>query len=88
MKEFDVRVQSLIYQITTLSKLEAEKAEKKLSGRSYAGAAGGTKSAGAHAGRNGTHGKGFRTKKEREAGLNIGGALLGTIPPGACLVGK
>lgn len=30
MKEFDVRVQSLIYQITTLSKLEAEKAEKKL----------------------------------------------------------
>lgn len=41
-----------------------------------------------HAGRNGTHGKGFRTKKEREAGLNIGGALLGTIPPGACLVGK
>ena len=30
MKEFDARVQSLIYQITTLSKLEAEKAEKKL----------------------------------------------------------
>lgn len=30
MKEFDVRVQSLIYQITTLSKLEAEKAEKNL----------------------------------------------------------
>ena len=30
MKEFDVRVQSLIYQITTLTKLEAEKAEKKL----------------------------------------------------------
>lgn len=35
-----------------------------------------------HAGRNGTHGKGFRTKKEREAGLNIGGALLGTTPGG------
>ena len=30
LKEFDARVQSLIYQITTLSKLEAEKAEKKL----------------------------------------------------------
>lgn len=30
MKEFDARVQSPIYQITTLSKLEAEKAEKKL----------------------------------------------------------
>lgn len=30
MKEFDARVQSLIYQITTLSKLEAEKTEKKL----------------------------------------------------------
>lgn len=30
MKEFDTRVQSLIYQITTISKLEAEKAEKNL----------------------------------------------------------
>lgn len=30
MKEFDARVQSLIYQIATLSKLEAENTEKKL----------------------------------------------------------
>ena len=41
-----------------------------------------------HAGRNGTHGKGFRTKKEREDGLNIGGSLLGTIPRGHALWGN
>lgn len=72
MKEFDVRVQSLIYQITTLSKLEAEKAEKKLL-YDYLAAVmqelpEEPKAPGAHAGRNGTHGEGFRAEKERVDG--------------------
>ncbi len=92
MKEFDVRVQSLIYQITTLSKLEAEKAEKSscmiIWLRSCRQLTRRTNSAGAHAGRNGTHCKGFRTKKEQKAGLNIAGSLLGTIPRGRALWGN
>lgn len=86
MKEFDVRVQSLIYQITTLSKLEAEKAEKKLL-YDYLAAVmqelPEEPKARAHMldAMERTV-KDLEQRKNGEAGLNIGGSLLGTIPPG------
>ncbi len=66
LKEFDARVQSLIYQITTLSKLEGEKQKKKLL-YDYLAAVmqelPEEQKARAHAGRDGTHGEGFRAEK-------------------------
>lgn len=88
MKEFDVRVQSLIYQITTLSKLEAEKAEKKLMCDYLAAVMQELpeeqKARAQMLDAMERAAKDLGQRKDKKAGLNIGGSLLGTTEKCGC----